>query len=193
MVVEPLLVAEIEVEEVQRWRVSREDFYRIADLGIFGNKRVEWLEGEIFMAPPPGGEHSTRMDDLTELLILKARDQFVVRGQNGLICPRAELAPDFALIRREEYQRNETPRSAELVIEIAVSSLRYDRDDKSEHYAEAGVKHYWILDLARRRILVFEEPVIEESRYRVMRTLTAADSLTIPGTDVVLSGQALLG
>ncbi|RYG46926.1 Uma2 family endonuclease [bacterium] len=193
MVAEPLRGAEIESEGVQRWRVSREDFFRIADLGIFGDNRVEWLDGEIYMAPPPGGEHGTRMDELSEWLFQRVGELFVVRNQNGLICPRAQLVPDFALVRRVDYRRNETPRSAELVIEVSVSTLHYDRDSKSTHYAEAGVKHYWILDLAHRRILVFEEPVPQESRYRVLRTLTASDSLTVPGTDLQLSGELLLG
>ncbi|CAN5587804.1 Uma2 family endonuclease [soil metagenome] len=178
---------------VRRWKVGRDEFYRLADLGFFGEDRVEWLDGDIYMAPPPGGQHGTRTDELNLLLVQRLSDHFVVRNQNGLRCPRAELAPDFALVAKHEYRRNEVPTRATLVIEVSRSTLAYDLETKREHYAEAGVHQYWVIDLAHRQVIAFEDPVPADGRYGTMRTRVAGESLTVPTTEVTIEIDELLG
>ncbi|CAN5587810.1 Uma2 family endonuclease [soil metagenome] len=182
-----------EVELVQPWRVSREDFYRIADLGVFGENRAEWLDGEIYVSPPPGNDHSNRTDDLNMLLIRRLGDVYRVRNGSGFVTPRAELAPDFSLIPLSEFDRSQLPRTATVAIEVSRSTLSYDRDTKSVHYAEAGVEQYWILDIVGLRVIAFESPVPEEGAYRIRRVLTEGETLTVPGVNVTFTVQELLG
>jgi len=50
------------------------------------------------------------------------------------------------------------PRFAALVVEVAESSLAYDRREKALLYARAGIAEYWIVNLAERRLEVHREP-----------------------------------
>ncbi|MBM3460578.1 MAG: Uma2 family endonuclease [Armatimonadetes bacterium] len=78
--------------------------------------------------------------------------------------------PDFFLMpKRDEEPEPEqvTPdrlRKADLVIEVAVSSLAYDRDEKASLYAKYGVPDYWVLEVVKRRLLVHRNPVAMEER-----------------------------
>jgi Uma2 family endonuclease len=75
------------------------------------------------------------------------------------------------------------PTSAELVVEIADSSLNSDVTDKAEKYATAGILDYWVLDVDGRRLLVFRDPVplpagLGATAYRTHLTLTETDSIS---------------
>ena len=61
-----------------------------------------------------------------------------------------------------------------MLIEIADTSLDFDRGEKAELYAEAGVHEYWIVNLIDHTIEVRRDPC--EGRYREMQTFgTGAD------------------
>lgn len=179
-------------DSVQPWHASRDEFYRLLDMDFFRGRRVEWMDGEIFTSPSPSGPHGSYVDSLTTLCVQRFNRDFAVRVQNPLGCPKAYLAPDLALIRKEDYRWGEVPTTAGVVIEIAFSSLRYDLDAKSEHYAEANVDQYWVLDVVAKRVYVLSDPDPASCLYRTTRLLAPNDTLRVPGTDVVFSQDELL-
>jgi len=61
------------------------------------------------------------------------------------------------------------------VIEVAESSLAYDRGEKAELYAAAGVADYWVVDLRDRTIEVRRDPA--GGRYRTLRTHAGDDQI----------------
>ena len=90
--------------------------------------------------------------------------------------------PDIAVIRGTPGAVVH-PTAAELVVEIADSSLDYDTTTKAELYATAGIADYWVLDVDGRRLLVFRDPVplpagLGATAYRTHLTLTDADSIS---------------
>ncbi|MBI3929600.1 MAG: Uma2 family endonuclease [Armatimonadetes bacterium] len=75
----------------------------------------------------------------------------------------SEPEPDFAIVGREavvKARRHKIP--ADLVIEVAQTSLRYDRDEKGSLYARMGVREYWILNVVDRVLELHLEPVADD-------------------------------
>ena len=71
-----------------------------------------------------------------------------------------------------------------LAIEVAESSLEFDREHKGSLYARAGVEDYWIVNLVDRLLEVHRGPGPDTSatygwRYRSVTTL-ARPSVVIP-------------
>src|SRR5206468_772316 len=126
--------------------------------------------------------------------------EFHVRTQGPLALGTAsEPEPDIAIVggKVRDY-RDHHPASAVLIVEIADSSLIYDREDKGSLYARFGIPEYWIINLPEGVIEVYRDPEREEGtrfgwhywrvdRYRagdaiVPQTLPAA---RIPVTDLL--------
>jgi Uma2 family endonuclease len=100
---------------------------------------------------------------LTELLVPLLAGRARVSVQNSVrLGPRSEPQPDIAVLRpRDDGYRGGLPPLAEdvlLLIEVADSSLRMDREVKAPLYARHGVPEYWIVDLVARRVVVHRGP-----------------------------------
>src|SRR4029453_14878624 len=92
----------------------------------------------------------------------------------------SEPEPDLALVPGSpgDY-RDAHPAQPALVVEVADSSLTFDRHDKANLYARAGIGDYWILNLAHRVVGGYREPVADPDavygwRYRSVTTLEPA-------------------
>ena len=44
------------------------------------------------------------------------------------------------------------------MVEVADTTLSFDRDTKSSLYAAAGIPEYWIVNLAHRQLEVYRDP-----------------------------------
>jgi Uma2 family endonuclease len=95
------------------------------------------------------------------------------------LTPYAEPQPDIALLRpREDFYTTAIPTAADvlLLVEVADSSLRYDRDVKLSMYAEAGILEVWLVDVVHRRMTAYREP--SGHTYRQAVTLIRRGTLT---------------
>jgi Uma2 family endonuclease len=156
-----------------RWRISVDDFHRMAEAGIFGpDDRVELVDGELIAMAPIGTKHAACVAQLARLFWSRSGDRAVIWPQNPLLLAEdMELYPDLVLLRpREDGYTAAVPRpqDALLVIEVSDTTLRYDRGEKLRHYAEAGIAEYWIFDVAGRQTFVFRDPA--EGGYRIAET-----------------------
>ncbi|CUU34884.1 Endonuclease, Uma2 family (restriction endonuclease fold) [Armatimonadetes bacterium DC] len=169
--------AEVVPEAVRRYRFTPEQFEQLGALGLFQNQRVELIEGEIVQMPPVGPEHGSTVDQT--MLSLGRRlsgKSYYVRVQNPLRLGGSEPYPDIAIVpgKPSDY-RQQHPTTALLVIEIADTSLEYDRTEKMSLYASAGIPEYWIVNLVERCLEVYREPVSSvegtafNARYRALR------------------------
>lgn len=177
-----------------RYRFTVGDYYRLAQAGILGEEdRVELIEGEIVMMPPIGSRHAACVSGISRLMLRALGEQAVVRVR----CPvrlddLSEPEPDLCLARpRADLYSGAHPGPADvlLLIEVADSSIGYDRGIKLPLYARSGIAAVWILDLGRRLVEAYSGP--SPDGYLERRTLRSGDRLEIPGTDVSIDAGQL--
>lgn len=159
------------------WKLGVKEYHLMGEVGILHeDDRVELIEGEIIRMSPIGYLHSGLGNLLVEMLGYPTRGRAVASIQNPIhLGSRSEPQPDFALLRyRPDRYRNRLPTAEDvlLVVEIADSSLRYDREVKTPLYARHGIPEYWLMNLVERQLEIHLDPDPDASRYRKMLTLT---------------------
>jgi Uma2 family endonuclease len=180
----------VEVAATRR-RFTRAEYYRMAEAGILGTRdRVELIRGEIIEMSPIGRRHRAFVYNLTQLLVLRLRDRATVSVQSPLpLADETEPEPDLAVLRRRDVPYKDREAWAEdalLVIEVAESSLAYDRSTKLRLYAEAGIPEYWVVDCAAETVEVHRAPGPEG--YRDVSLVGGAATLRLQAfPDVELS------
>jgi Uma2 family endonuclease len=153
-----------------RW--TYEEYYRMADAGVFRDQRVELINGEIVEMPPQGEPHYTTILIGSKRLERAFGDGYVVRTQGPLRTGQdEEPEPDIAVIVGTigEMLAAGRPRSAVLVVEVSVTTLDYDLGEKAEIYAAAGIEDYWVIDLQSRLIHVHRRTIVDPSMSRGRR------------------------
>ena len=176
--------------------LSIERYLRLAEEGVFDDRRVELLDGDVVEMPPIGSRHVVTLDDLRDAIARRVGDRACIRTQSPLALGRDSLPqPDLCIVpgRRADY-RDAHPTSALLVIEVSDTTLRLDRTTKAALYARAGVPEYWIVNLVDEQIEVHRTPDATQARYTEIRVLRADKSVsthTFP--DVVLDVGIVLG
>lgn len=138
-----------------------EEYARMGEAGVFGwNERVELIEGEIIPVSPQNRRHASRTARLTTWFVTEFGKTHEIRVQLPLtLGSHSEPEPDFALVRFEVADgAPRHPGSADLVLEIADSSLAFDRNEKASLYAKAGIAEYWVLNLVNSRLEVRRGP-----------------------------------
>lgn len=172
------------VELAIRHRFTVEEFHRMGEAGILPEgDRLELVNGEIVEMTPIGSAHATCVRDLDEWLQALLRGEVVVSSQQPLTVEfDGEPIPDITILRpRADRYRHAHPTSADalLVIEVADSSVLYDRNVKSRMYARGGVPEYWVVDLPRNCVAVFG--ACANGQYTQERDYRLGESWTSPG------------
>lgn len=146
-----------------RHKLDVGEYYRMAEAGILGeDDRVELIDGEIIDMAPIGESHAATVGRLNQALVLAFGENAIVWPQNPVRIDRLnEPQPDFAVLRpRADFYEGGKPGPAEilLLIEVADSSLAYDRTVKLPLYARSGIGEVWIVDLKRRVVDAYRQP-----------------------------------
>lgn len=172
-------------------RFRRAEYDRMVAMGLFQGERVELLHGVIVGMSPIGPPHATVVDRLNRTLVLKLFERALVRIQQPLAAwDDSEPEPDVSVVPLGDYSVDH-PDRAQLVIEVADSSLVIDRETKVPLYAASCVLEYWIVNLVERVVEVYTDP--EGPGYRSHRRARARDTVS-PGAfpDLVLRVGDLL-
>jgi Uma2 family endonuclease len=138
-----------------------EEYERMVETGILErDDRVELIEGEIVEMSPIGDPHAAFVANLNHLLVSHMGDRARVWVQGPVrVPPRSKPQPDLALLRPRSYVRaGATAEDVLLVIEVADTSLQYDRTVKLRLYARAGIPEYWIVDANAETLAVYRTP-----------------------------------
>ena len=162
---------------------TKDEYYRLGDLGFFNGQRVELIEGEIMVLSPQNWLHGSTTDRVAEVLRQSLGGGSWVRMQLpldlGLII---EPEPDVSVVpgQREDY--TDHPTTALLVVEVSEATLAYDQGDKASLYAAGRIIDYWVVNLVDRQIEVYRNPTADSSqrhghRYADVTILTRADSV----------------
>ena len=149
--------------ELIRRRFTLDEYHRMAEAGILDeDDRVELIRGEIVQMAPIGRRHASCVARLMHLLSGRLHGRVVLWPQNPLvIVPDSEPQPDIVLLDwRDDFYVSALPGPTDvaLLIEVAESSLRYDRHVRTVLYAQGGVRDYWIIDLEADAVETHREP-----------------------------------
>ncbi len=132
-------------------RFTVEEYHRMGEAGVFGpEERVELVRGMIRQMSPKGRKHVIAVSKCLELFVLRLAGRARVYVQDPLPVKDSgsEPEPDIVVLSNPDPQAYGTGEAkALLVIEVADSSLDYDRNVKSSLYAEAEIPEYWIVNL----------------------------------------------
>jgi hypothetical protein len=152
----------VEVAATRR-RFTRAEYHRMAEVGILHqHDRVELIRGEIVEMAPIGRRHKAFVGNLAQLLMVRLAGRAIVWVQSSVVLAEdTEPEPDLAVLRRGAVPYKERDARAEdvlMLIEVADSSLAYDRSTKLHLYAEAGIPEYWVVDCAAEAVDVYRSP-----------------------------------
>ncbi|HEY2081757.1 MAG TPA: Uma2 family endonuclease, partial [Verrucomicrobiae bacterium] len=177
-------------------RFTAEDYHRMADLGFLKpDARVELIEGAIHDMSPIGPLHSGIVNRLIRLFNLRVKGRWIVSAQNPVGLDKySEPQPDLVLLKPapDDYvSHHPAPDDVFLLIEIADSSLEFDRNKKLPVYARAGIPELWIVNLQESTIEIYREPHF--TGYEKKRVLRAGDKASpMAFSDMVIDVAELL-
>jgi Uma2 family endonuclease len=169
-------------------RLSVMDYHRMGETGIIGPElRTELIDGEIIEMPPIGHPHAGTVKYLANWLKETLGRAAVVSVQDPVwLNDFTEPLPDIALLKpRADYYRNAHPGPDDvlLLIEVADTSLAYDRDAKLPRYARNGIAEVWLVDLAGQRLSIYRRPEGDGYAEVVSPDDLAAVALPVGGQD----------
>ena len=164
-----------------RRRFTVEEFYRMLDAGIFTeDDRVELVEGDIVTMMPIGARHAACVNRLTRVFARLLGDDVIVSVQNPLrLDEKNEVLPDVTVLRfRPDFYANAHPGPEDvlLVVEVAETSLAYDREVKVPLYGRYGIPEFWLINLRDNVVEVYRRPFAQG--YKETLVFEKGDTLT---------------
>ena len=163
---------------------SRADFQHMVEAGLFAGERVELLEGMVIAMSPQNTPHTATVNRLNYLLMRLCGPDVYIRVQSPVALDEYnQPEPDLVLCTPDTLDYAEThprPEQIFLIIEIADTSLRQDRQRKARVYARNGIPQYWLVDLVRRRVEVMTHPNKTAERYDRVRIFKEGQTLPLP-------------
>ncbi|WP_346291192.1 Uma2 family endonuclease [Sphaerothrix gracilis] len=139
-------------------------YHQMAEAGIFTpDERIELIEGEVITVAAIGFRHAACVDRAAQLFFRKFGDKAIVRVQNPVqLGDRSEPQPDIALLHpKADFYATQHPTAADifLIVEVADSSLEYDRQVRVPLYAQQNVIEVWLIDIEHSALSVYQQPL----------------------------------
>ncbi|HZF29746.1 MAG TPA: Uma2 family endonuclease [Gammaproteobacteria bacterium] len=166
----------------RRYRITAEEYFRMGETGVLApDARVELIEGELIEMAPIGPSHASTVERLADLLRRALGDRAMFRTQQPSVVGKYSVPqPDVTVvIRRNDYYAEAHPAPADvlLAVEVADSTLRFDRDVKTAMYARSGVQEVWVVDVVAQRVMRSTSP--QNGVYAETATLGVGESIGI--------------
>jgi len=162
---------------IKQWR--RAEYERLVDLGVFAGEALELIDGQLIVAEPRGAYHASAISAAEYVFRGVLPPGWIVRTQMPVsLDDLSEPEPDLVVVegRPGDYRRAH-PQHPAILIEIAESSLEFDRVSKGSLYARAGIVDYWIVNLVDHVLEIHRGPEPDPSaphgwRHRAVTRLT---------------------
>ena len=173
----------------KRW-FNVDEYQRMAQAGILTeDDRVELIEGEVIEMSPIGSRHAACVKRLNALLHRAVGQQMIVSVQDPIYIDEFSAPqPDLALLRaRDDFYAGSHPAASDvlLVVEVADTSIEYDRKVKLPLYARAGIHEVWLANVPEDRVEIHTQPLNDQYQSVVIvRRGESIESQTIAGLSV---------
>jgi Uma2 family endonuclease len=143
-------------------RFTVDEYDRMIATGIVSeNDRVELIEGEILEKMPVGSQPVAAVNRLNQVWSQRFSQLASASIQNPVVLEDSEPEPDVVLLSpRDDFYASAKPTADDvlLLVEVADSSLEFDRNVKGRLYARAAIADYWIVNLAEECVEVYRQP-----------------------------------
>ncbi len=183
-------------EIVERRIFTVDEYHQMAEAGILTeDDRVELINGEIIAMSPINSPHASVVDRISNFLKGEIGKSVIVRVQSPLLLSDlSEPEPDvMLLVPRDDFYASAHPQPEDvyLLIEVADSTLRIDREVKLPVYAAAEVPEVWIVNLPEKQVEVFRSP--SAGRYQYTEVVQPTQEVVIPHFLLRVTADTLLG
>jgi len=166
---------------------TADEFMNMAQAGAFEDivGKIELVEGVIVRMSPSEARHFHYQRKLYEALFEVVRTHLpgciVGHTPTVQLNPRTVRDPDIAIIHhRGRTEGIFQPDEFLLVAEVSVSTLRKDRTAKRKSYAQAGIPHFWVVDVKGRRTFLYSAP--RSGDYQSEQEVAFGSAIQVPGT-----------
>jgi len=161
--------------------ISVEEFYRMLEAEVFPREaRVGLWEGRIYEKMAKTQAHAVAGNKATMALVRALPPGWFVGGENPVtVGPKRAPLPDLIVLRGapDDYlDRRPGGADVGLVVELSLTSLKFDTGPKLAAYASAGIPAYWVLNLVDGVVHVHSDPIPVESRYASSATVRRGES-----------------
>jgi Uma2 family endonuclease len=167
---------------IRRWK--RVEYDRLVELGAFEGDPLELIAGQLVVAEPQYPYHASAISAVDYAVRAILPSGWIVRTQLPVwLDDESEPEPDLVVVpgRPTDY-RHAHPERPVLLIEVAESSVAFDRAHKGSLYARAAIQDYWIVNLVDRVLEVYRDPAPDPSApygYRYQSVVTLAPPSTV--------------
>ncbi len=177
---------------VAKYKLNSAQYHLMAEAGIFNHvkgDRVELIAGEIVEMSPLGRNHCACVGSLTELLVTKFAGKFTTWVQNSIrLDDGSEPQPDLVLLkRRKDFYRANLPGPSDilLIIEVADSTISYDRNVKIPLYAKFGIPEAWLVDVNGETLTRYTNP--SSTGYKSTQIFDKNDFVACMGIEIAIA------
>lgn len=181
--------------EFTRRAFTIHDYARMRESGILTeDDRVELIDGEIRNMSPIGPHHAAIVTKIVKFLMNQVNDEAIISPQNPVqLNDYTEPQPDIAVLYyRDDYYAQALPSADDILIliEVADTTLKYDREEKIPRYAQAGIPEAWIVNLGEQLIEQYTLPV--KGQYTHIQKVLFGNTITSSTLPVISLNTSLI-
>lgn len=154
------IVATRAAEGFPRRSFTVAEIRQMVDAGIIAeDENFELIDGEVVPISPKGNQHEVIKSALNVSLARQKPDDLRLAIESSLyLDERTFLEPDFILYPKRLLPEDASGTDILLAVEVAASSMKYDRGLKAKIYARHGVHELWVIDADTRVTWVHRRP-----------------------------------
>ncbi len=174
-----------------KWSVA--DYQQMQALGVLDHRRCELINGDIWDMAPEGQFHRFINDRGAEYLRRILQGKAKVFEAHPITLRTSEPQPDIAVVRLPDTRylnHHPYPEDIYWVIEIADTTLTYDLETKRHVYAEAGIQEYWVIDIANRQLIVFQDA--QDGDFSTRKTVNTGTLYPLAFPDIAIAVVSLV-
>ncbi len=172
---------------------SLQDYHKMIEAGILEGRPVQLINGEIVEMSPEGPIHSNNIIKAARYLESILQNLAHVREAHPITLSNSEPEPDIAIVKGtidNYWRKHPTASDINLVIEVAQSSVHYDKVIKAKLYAAEGIPEYWLIDLNNNVVIVYTAP--ENGEYKNAASFKAGIITPISFPKIAVEVEKLL-